>query len=96
MNYRFFWAIFTMSLFLMACSTTTNTNPTQIIGTDEWHLTQLNGTVITTPVVTMQLTDTTIGGQGFCNSYRGPPQSMGTPLHSIILPRPVKCVWKTA
>jgi copper homeostasis protein (lipoprotein) len=72
MNYRFFWAIFTMSLFLMACSTTTNTNPTQIIGTDEWHLTQLNGTVITTPVVTMQLTGTTIGGQGFCNSYRGP------------------------
>lgn len=69
MNYRFFWAIFTMSLFLMACSTTTNTNPTQIIGTDEWHLTQLNGTVITTPVVTMQLTDSTIGGQGFCNSY---------------------------
>ena len=72
MNHRFFWAIFTMSLFLMACSTTTNTNPTQIIGTDEWHLTQLNGTAITTPVVTMQLTDTTIGGQGFCNSYHGP------------------------
>lgn len=72
MNHRFFWMLITISLFLMACSTTTNTNPTQIIGTDEWHLTQLNGTAITTPVVTMQLTDTTIGGQGFCNSYHGP------------------------
>ncbi len=72
MNHRFFWMLITISLFLMACSTTANTNPTQIIGTDEWHLTQLNGTVITTPVVTMQLTDTTIGGKGFCNSYHGP------------------------
>jgi putative lipoprotein len=72
MNRRLFWSILTMSLFLMACSTPSTTNPAQIIGTAEWHLTQLNGTAITTPVVTLQLTDTTIGGQGFCNSYHGP------------------------
>ena len=72
MNRRLFWNILTMSLFLMACSTSSTTNPAQIIGTTEWHLTQLNGTAITTPVVTLQLTDTTIGGQGFCNSYHGP------------------------
>lgn len=56
----------------MACSTPSTTSPAQIIGTTEWHLTQLNGTAIITPVVTLQLTDTTIGGQGFCNSYHGP------------------------
>ena len=72
MNRRLFWSILTMSLFLMACSTPSTTNSAQIIGTTEWHLTQLNGTAITTPVVTLQLTDTTIGGQGFCNSYHGP------------------------
>ena len=72
MHRRLFWSILSMSLFLMACSTPSTTNPAQIIGTTEWHLTQLNGTAITTPVVTLQLTDTTIGGQGFCNSYHGP------------------------
>lgn len=72
MNRRLFWSILTMSLFLMACSTPSTTSPAQIIGTTEWHLTQLNGTAIITPVVTLQLTDTTIGGQGFCNSYHGP------------------------
>jgi putative lipoprotein len=72
MNRRLFGAILMMSLFLMACSATANTSPTQIIGTDEWHLTQLNGTAISTPVVTLQLTENSIGGQGFCNSYHGP------------------------
>jgi heat shock protein HslJ len=72
MNRRLFWSILTMSLFLMACSTLSTTNPAQIIGTTEWHLTQLNGTAITSPLVTLQLTDTTLGGQGFCNSYHGP------------------------
>lgn len=72
MNRRFFWMLITISLFLMACSTNSSATPTAIIGNTEWHLTQLNGTVITTPVVTLQLTDTTLGGQGFCNSYHGP------------------------
>ncbi len=72
MNRRFFWSILTMSLFLIACSTPSTTSPAQIIGTAEWHLTQLNGTAITTPIVTLQLTDATISGKGFCNSYHGP------------------------
>jgi len=72
MNRRFFWMLITVSLFLMACSTNSAATPAAIIGNAEWHLTQLNGTAITTPVVTLQLTDTTLGGQGFCNSYHGP------------------------
>ena len=80
MHRRLFWAILTMSLFLVACSTSANTSPTQIIGNAEWHLTQLNGTAISTPVVTLQLTDTTIGGQGFCNSYHGPLKINGNAL----------------
>jgi heat shock protein HslJ len=72
MNRRLFWMLITVSLFLMACSTNPAATPVSIIGNAEWHLTQLNGTAITTPVVTLQLTDTTLGGQGFCNSYHGP------------------------
>jgi heat shock protein HslJ len=70
MHRRLFWSILSMSLFLMAC-TSSNTSPAQIIGTAEWHLTQLNGTAITTPIVTLQLTETTISGKVFCNSYHG-------------------------
>ncbi|NBU63661.1 MAG: META domain-containing protein [Chloroflexia bacterium] len=80
MSRRFFWAILTISLFLVACSTSANASPAQIIGTSEWHLTQLNGSTISSPVVTLQLTDTTIGGQGFCNSYHGPLHVTGNTI----------------
>ena len=88
MNRRFFWSILTMSLFLIACSTPSTTSPAQIIGTAEWHLTQLNGTAITTPIVTLQLTDATISGKGF------PSQLMGTPSNSIALRLLDECVSK--
>lgn len=80
MHRRLFWSILTMSLCLMACSTPSTTNPAQIIGTAEWRLTQLNGTAITTPVVTLQLTDTTISGKGFCNSYHSSIKINGTTI----------------
>lgn len=80
MNRRVFWMFITMSIFLMACSSNTGATPATIIGNTEWHLTQLNGTAITTPVVTLQLTDTTIGGQGFCNSYHAPLTVTGNTL----------------
>jgi heat shock protein HslJ len=72
MNRRVFWVFITVSLFLMACSTNPPATATQILGTVEWHLIQLNGTTITTPLVTLQVTDNTIGGQGFCNAYHAP------------------------
>lgn len=80
MNRRVFGVLMTVGFFLLACNTNPLATPATIIGDVAWRLVRLNGTAITTPQVTLQLTDATINGQGFCNSYRGPLVVTGNTL----------------